>query len=311
MPLLDSLRRLTAGIPHPGVLLERRPLPEDANAEPAWQTCENAACGFKRKHGLPAGRHFEGRWMCSDACWSQMLLQRIEREWVSGDAGGFAAHMHRVPLGLLLLSLGWVTADELQAALESQRKAKTGRIGYWLRKQTALTEKEITRALAMQWNCPVFDLGAYRPQAVEIPRELIETYRILPLPARNRNVLYLAFDSGMDAIVSYAVRHMTGLSVETGLAGEKAFASAWTRALALQRPAAVAASVTTAAELYDAVSSILESWEVSDARLSRLHQHVWLRVFRMQPGSPKSTEGSPAHATDYLYRLPSPVAAPQ
>jgi hypothetical protein len=312
MPLLDSLRRLTAGIPHPGVLLERRPLPENTKTEAVWRECENPACaGFQRKHGLLAGRHFEGRWMCSETCWSATLLQRIERELVAGDSGGVAAHAHRVPIGLLLLSLGWITADELQAALESQRNAGNGRIGDWLRKQTAITEKEITRAVAMQWNCPVFDLEAYRPQAAEIPRELVETYRILPLPARNRSALYLTYANGIDSIASYAVRHMTGVPVESGVAPESAFESALMRALPLQNRAAAVVPVKTAAELHAAITSMLEGQEVGDARLTRFHQYIWLRLLDARQGLNKSAQSTKVSAADYLYRLPSRTPNPQ
>src|ERR1700739_4001994 len=135
MPLLESLRRLTAGIPHPGILLERKPLVEETADGAALQPCETPACaGLKRKHGAD-GRRFEGRWACSEGCWSAMLLERVEREIGAGEPGEFLIHRHRVPLGLLLLSLGWITADQLQKALESQRAAKQGRIGDWLRKQ--------------------------------------------------------------------------------------------------------------------------------------------------------------------------------
>lgn len=308
MPLLDSLRRLTAGIPHPGVLLERRSIEESAKVEAIWQECKNPACrGLQRKRGPLAGRNFEGRWMCSETCWSAMVLERIEREMVADGSGGLSAHVHRVPLGLLLLSLGWITADQLQAALESQRNAGSGRIGDWLRKQTAITDKEITRALAMQWNCPVFDLEAYRPQVAQVPRELVETYRILPLPARNRGALYLAFDNGIDSIASYAVRHMTGLSIESGVAPESAFASAWRRALPLQSPAAAVVPVATAAELHAAVTSMLAGQEISDTRLTRFHQYIWLRTLDARQAPDKGN----VHATDYLYRLPARMPNPQ
>lgn len=308
MPLLDSLRRLTAGIPHPGVLLERRSLEDSAKIEAIWQECENPACGgLQRKRSPLAGRHFEGRWMCSESCWSAIVLQRIERELAAGGFGGLSAHTHRVPLGLLLLSLGWITADELQAALESQRNAASGRIGDWLRKQTAITEKEITRALAMQWNCPVFDLETYRPQTAQIPRELVETYRILPLPARNRGALYLAFDHGIDPIASYAVRHMTGVPIESGVAPESAFASAWRRALPLQTPAVAVVQVATAAELHAAITSMFAGQEISDTRLTRFHQYIWLRTLNARQAPEKGN----VQATDYLYRLPARMPNPQ
>lgn len=230
-----------------------------------------------------------------------MLRQRVERELGARHSGGMVAHAHRVPLGLLLLSLGSITEAQLQTALEQQRQTRQGRIGDWLRRQTGLSEKEITRALAMQWNCPVFDLGAYQPQPVEIPRELIEAYRILPLPARGRGVLYLAFDSGLDPVTSFAVQHITGVRVQPGLAGESVFNEAWAGILAAQHPDSAAILTTSKEELLDAMSSALRDHEVSDARIARLHQHVWLRIFLASHAG----GAGPAPYRDYLYRIPS------
>lgn len=232
-----------------------------------------------------------------------MLRQRIEWELAACEPGGMAMHAHRVPLGLLLLSMGLITEVELQTALKQQRKARKGRIGDWLRKQTGLTEKEITRALGMQWNCPVFDLGAYRPLPADIPRELMEAYRLLPIPARGRGLIYLAFDLGTDPVASFAVQHITGMRVQAGLAAENAFRETWARALAVQLPAAAVVPAATKDELIDAVASVLQDQDVSDARVVRLHQHFWLRVFLANGAS-----GSLASYRDYLYLLPGPPA---
>src|ERR1700722_9026718 len=277
MPFLDGLRRLSRGI---------RSSRSKSKAKAAGYAmrggrgCENPSCTAPRRPlSSPPQRCFEGKWMCSDACWSAVLRQRIDRELAAFDPGGIIAHAHRVPLGLVLLSMGVITEAQLQSALEQQRQTKQGRIGDWLRKIADLSEKEVTRALGMQWNCPIFDLAAYRPQAGEIPRELVELYRFLPLPARNRGLLYLAFDLALNPVASYAVQHITGLRVEAGLAGEGAFQEAWTRSLATQAPAAAIVAPRTNEELVDAAASVLQDQNVSDASIARLHQHLWLRAF--------------------------------
>ena len=248
--------------------------------------------------------------MCSDACWAAVLRQRIDRELAASfEPGGIITHAHRVPLGLVLLSMGVITEAQLQSALEQQRQAKQGRIGDWLRKETDLGEKEITRALGMQWNCPIFDLAAYRPQAGEVPRELVEIYRFLPLPARNRGLLYLAFDRALNPVASFAVQHMTGLRVEAGLAGEDAFAEAWSRSLAMQTPAAKVVKPRTREELLDAATSVLQDPAVTDASLTRVHQHIWLRVFL---ASEDEDEGNAAPGyRDYLLVVPEAPSRPR
>ncbi|HWZ51304.1 MAG TPA: hypothetical protein VNW54_07555 [Granulicella sp.] len=215
-------------------------------------------------------------------------------------------HAHRIPLGLVLLSMGMITEAQLQTALEQQRQAKTERIGDWLRKGTDLTEKDITRALGMQWNCPIFDLATYRPQPGEIPRELIEIYRILPLPARNRGLLYLAFDRGLNPVASFAVQHMTGLRVEAGLAGESAFQDAWTRSLPIQAPAATVVRPRTKEELLKAAAAVLQEEDVSDACIARLHQHLWLRAF-----AANDVQSSLGSYRDYLFVIPEALGKSQ
>ena len=296
MPLLERLRRLSRVLPQSRSAAK----PKSSPIMRGGRGCENPSCSAPRRPlSAPPRRCFEGKWMCSDACWSSVLRQRIERELGISDPGSMVTHVHRVPLGLVLLSMGSITEAELQTALEQQRQTKQGRIGDWIRKGTDLGEKEITRALGMQWNCPIFDLAAYRAQPAEIPRELIEIYRILPLPARNRGMLYLAFDRALNPVASFAVQHITGLRVEAGLAGESAFEDAWARSLEMQTPAAAMVAPRTKEELIEVATSVLQNDDVSDASLARLHQHLWLRVF-----TASEEQGGSGAYRDYLLLIP-------
>lgn len=306
MPFLNSFRWLTAAIPYPVLASQAAPATRIAGAVEDGHAgehlvCEHPSCGRSMPgREMRQWRRLEGQLLCSSECWSAMLRQRIERETSSWKRSASGRHAHRVPLGLLLLSMGWITKEQLDTALQAQRKAKKGRIGEWLRRQTALTEKELTRALAMQWNCPVFDLAEYRPLPVEIPRELLESYRILPLPARGRNLLFLAFESAVDAASAYAIQHITGMRTESGVAGEEEFCRTWTRSLELQSCASATVAVATRDEIYDAAVSVLRSPEVADARLIRLHRHLWLRAIHH---GAEDRLGLAQHR-DYLYQLP-------
>jgi hypothetical protein len=306
MPFLNSLRWLTAAIPYPVLAPQRVPATTVAGAAEDGQTgeypvCKHPSCGRPLpEREMRQWRRLEGQILCSGGCWSAMLRERIERETFGWKQSERARHAHRVPLGLLLLSMGWITKQELDTALQAQRKAKKGRIGEWLRRQTALTEKELTRALAMQWNCPVFDLADYRPQPVEIPREILESYRILPLPARGRNALFLAFESAVDTVSSYAIQHITGMRTEAGVTGEEEFGRTWARSLELQNRASATVAVTGSEEICNAAASVLRGPEIADARLIRLHQHLWLRAILHEA----EDRPGPAQHRDYLYLLP-------
>src|SRR5277367_433788 len=61
---------------------------------------------------------FEGQWGCSGRCVLTMVQAAVRRE--AGDGSELAAttpHRHRVPLGLLMLSQGWITHPQLLRAL--------------------------------------------------------------------------------------------------------------------------------------------------------------------------------------------------
>ena len=64
-------------------------------------------------------------------------------------------HHHRIPLGLLMLEQGWITRAQLREALDARRRP--GRAGWviGLMQQHATDEAMVTRALALQWSCPV------------------------------------------------------------------------------------------------------------------------------------------------------------
>src|ERR1700760_4235571 len=82
----------------------------------------------------------EGNWACSPACMQQMVQGVILREAAEASSGQKIVHQHRVPLGLVLLSRGSITREQLRKALEGQRKAGTGKLGEWLIRQTATEE---------------------------------------------------------------------------------------------------------------------------------------------------------------------------
>ena len=53
---------------------------------------------------------------------------------------------------------GWITGAQLRRALEAQKAAGGGRLGHWLVRQQGVSEQLVTRALGLQWSCPVLGL---------------------------------------------------------------------------------------------------------------------------------------------------------
>jgi hypothetical protein len=131
---------------------------------------------------------------------------------------------HRFPLGLLLHSLGWISKESLQAALQAQRETGKGRVGDWLRRQGAVTEPQVTQALAMQWSIPIFPLEKCEGNlnwAPLLPFALLDSFQMLPVhcsPALG--LLHVAFSSRVDYTALYAIEQMLEYRTEPCVAQE-------------------------------------------------------------------------------------------
>lgn len=89
----------------------------------------------------------------------------------------------RRPLGELLLDAGLVTQDELDIALEEQRRSGS-RLGAVLAYAATVTEDQIAQALALQLGLEKVDVGLRRPEpaALElITPDLARRHHVLPL----------------------------------------------------------------------------------------------------------------------------------
>lgn len=134
--------------------------------------CANPGCRASwlrlwRSRSTPAFEAgWEGGWSCSAECTRALVEAALQRERDGRGPVPVSApesHRHRIPLGLAMLEQGWITAEQLRRALAAQKAAGQGRLGVWLRGQ-GVDESLITRALGLQWSCPV--LGSIRPRSL-------------------------------------------------------------------------------------------------------------------------------------------------
>jgi len=138
-------------------------------------------------------------WYCSAGCFHAGLYRRLEQAAISGP--GATAAANRLPLGLVLLSQGDITPEQLRRALDHQREAGTGRIGEWLVRMGAVSEPQVTAALAVQQGCPVFNLQEpqWLPLRLHWPDALARQYRALPVfHNRAQSLLYVGFLGQVD-----------------------------------------------------------------------------------------------------------------
>jgi Type II secretion system (T2SS), protein E, N-terminal domain len=180
-----------------------------------------------------------------------------------------------------MLAQGWITHPQLQAALHAQKTSGNGRIGDWLISECGLEAEQVTRGLSVQWSCPVLTVHGFLPRemALVMPRQFVQEFGVVPLRVAGSRLLYLGWEDRLNASVAYAVEQMSGVKVESGLVEAADQRAARVRLMEAE-PVPVA---TYAAEDEDAlaakITAVLEQKQPVAARLVRLHQYYWLRMW--------------------------------
>ncbi len=253
------------------------------------RTCANVQCGsgwlrLWRSRETPV---FEGGWCCSAPCTRVRVEAALRREM---DARGAAREIyrHRIPLGLAMLEQGWITPVELRTALAAQRTAGSGKLGEWLVRQSSSSEELVTRALGLQWGCPVLSMEFHNPEDLTalLPRLFIDAFGALPLRVAAGKILYLGFEDRVDQALALAAERMTGLHAEAGLVQGSLFRPAHARALESSFPSVELIEAPTEHALAAALAKALEESRPVEARLVRIHDCIWLRIWSRRQAGP-------------------------
>ena len=253
------------------------------------ETCANPACrtGWMHLWRRRSAALFEGGWTCSAGCTRARLAGAVRRE-LEGRIAAPEAHRHRVPLGLTMLEQGWITPGQLRRALEAQRSAGGGRLGHWLVRQQGVDEKLVTRALSLQWSCPVLTLEFHDAEALTslLPRLFVDAFGALPLRVAAGKLLYLGFEDRLDAVLALAIERMTGLRVESGLVQGSHFGPAHTRMLGAKFPRVELIEAISEPAAVHALTKAVERSRPIDSRVVRVHDCLWLRLFLAEQTGP-------------------------
>jgi hypothetical protein len=187
----------------------------------------------------------------------------------------------RMPLGLILLSRGWITHRELQEALAAQRRAGSGRIGEWLSRLHGVPEETVAKALGIQWSCAVLSHGTpgleFTPSL--IPTFLQRRYGLALLRQGSDGALYLAGRDRAEHAAARAVEHMLREPVNAAFIED----SAWN----LQQAESADATellLPGANGVAACIGELIERTRSGDARLVRVHNHLWLRIWLARRG---------------------------
>ncbi len=260
-----------------------------AKVQSVWRDwvakCGNPTCS--KKSWLQAfthshrGMRVEGEWYCDTNCFEQVVKGKIE-ELLASQNPPAKARGSRVPMGLLLLSRGILTSEQLKAALDYQRLNAVN-FGDAVQQLGFATQEQVTAAVAAQWACPVFPLGD-RPLDVKIriPRQLLNLYKMLPVHyTENERRLLIGFVSGVQHQILSTIGHITSCTVVPCFITMREYESQ------------LKSSLTPCPRDYElAVDEILESAEMARLttnyvvqlgaermRIGKCRDYVWTRIW--------------------------------
>ena len=214
------------------------------------------------------------------------MAAAVRRE-LDGRGSSLENHRHRIPLGLVMLEQGWITSGQLRQALDAQKVAGAGRLGNWLVRQQGVNEQLVTRALGLQWSCPVLPMEFHDAEALTalVPRLFVDAFGALPLRVAAGKLLYLGFEDRLDPVLALAIERMTGLRVESGLVQGSLFRPAHTRMLGSKFPPVELIEASTEQAVAQVFSKSIERARPVESRLVRVHDCLWLRMWlRAQSG---------------------------
>lgn len=187
-----------------------------------------------------------------------------------------------------MMEQGWITAGQLKQALDAQKTAGGGRIGHFLAGQLGVSEQLVTRALSLQWSCPVLPLEFHDPAALSalLPRLFVDAFGALPLRVAAGRLLYLGFEERLDAVLALSLERMTGLRVECGLVVGSEFREAHQRMLDAAYPRVELLEASSEPALARALARAVERVRPIESRLVRVHDCLWLRMWKKSLSGP-------------------------
>lgn len=219
-----------------------------------------------------------GRRYCFPHCFDGELRRRF------GDLPDLARRWprpaHRIPLGLLMLSRGELTHQQLRFALDAQRQNGTGRIGEWIQRLGYARESQITAALGEQWKCPVLRSLPASTADCGIPFHLLSRFQMAPIHyGRSARILHIAFATDVEYRALLAIEQMLDCKAEPCLANGSALRALLARVEEHRRGTNVVfEDVRGPDEMTRITSGYAAKLGAEDIRLVACGEYVWVRI---------------------------------
>jgi hypothetical protein len=259
------------------------------NIQRLAKQCEFPACSHRRRLWRAwldpvRGYSLEGHWYCSPECFEQALTCAVAQ--FLHTKPHLPAVTHRAPLGLLMLSRGFVDNEQLKKALKAQKDSGTGRVGEWLRHIGAVTEEQVTQILGLQWSIPVFPLKESRrflECAHLVPFPLLEIAEMVPVHhVPTSQHLYVAFVDRINYSALYALEKMLECHTEPCLAVESQIVQALNELRGRHRALEILIdNVSEPAEMGGSILAHVMRLGAMDVRVSGFDGFIWARILSL------------------------------
>lgn len=179
--------------------------------------CDSHHCNsmqiLRRFPGSNRGIKVGERWYCSVDCFVESAQRKLYA--LSNRSVVEIPASPRLSLGLVMLSKGYLTAEQLRTALE-QSRWRNETLDATLAHMAMATEKQITAARSAQWGYPVLaqeHIG--RMVQCDIPRSLLQSCSAVPMHySQAAKRILVGFVFRIEHGFLRAVEQMTGCRVE-------------------------------------------------------------------------------------------------
>lgn len=190
--------------------------------------------------------------------------------------------MKNIPIGEVLKEYGYISEEQLQTALEAQRKDRSKRLGQHLIDLGFITEKQMLKALSDKLNEPVVDMDNVKIEVdavAKIPQTLALKYDLMAISENNGRLTVVTSDP-LNFYGIEDVRLVTGMSISVCLCEKARIASAidYYYAEIKAREAANVASQNVVSLEFD--ESELFNSEEDDTPVVKLFSSLLLRGFK-------------------------------
>ena len=123
--------------------------------------------------------------------------------------------MKNIPIGEVLLELGYITQQQLTAALNEQKNSKK-RLGTIFIEKGFISEKQMLTALGQRLNLELISIENYSVDlnaVIKVPKKLAIKYKMIAIEIRN-DTLVVAANDPLDFYAIEDIRQLTNLPVK-------------------------------------------------------------------------------------------------